>query len=129
MLKYLLHANLCLHHSDVDDIDLVSGSSSQISPQILSPSHTSSQTSSRQSSVEPLKLPSSNRNKQLSHSFSAKRKRAEGNEDVDSLLIKSLQALDEPQKEDDEEDLFGRQVAVVLRRFTARQKAQAKLKI
>ena len=47
---------------------------------------------------------------------------------MDKLLIKNLKALDEPRQED-EEEVFGRQVAIVMRRLTPRQKAEAKLKI
>ena len=44
------------------------------------------------------------------------------------LLVRNLKALEQtctPSQDDDE--LFGRQVAATLRRFTARQKAPAKL--
>ena len=47
---------------------------------------------------------------------------------MDKLLIKNLKALDEPTQED-EEEAFGRQVAIIMRCLTPRQKAQAKLKI
>ena len=48
---------------------------------------------------------------------------------MDDLLIKNLKALEEPTKVEDEEDLFGRQMAITLRRFPARERAKAKLKI
>ena len=51
-------------------------------------------------------------------------------EQVDNLLVRNLKALEEICTNPlDEEDLFGHQVAATLRRFTARQKAQAKLRI
>ena len=50
--------------------------------------------------------------------------------DIDELLVKSLNSLQEKKlKVDDDEGLFGKQVAATLRRFEPRQKALAKLKI
>ena len=48
---------------------------------------------------------------------------------MDDLLIKNLKALEEPTKVEDEEDLFGRQMVITLRRFPARERAKAKLKM
>ena len=60
----------------------------------------------------------------------AKRKRSDDKSDqVDSLLMKSLSSLATPDKEEDEEDLFGRQTAMVLRRLCRRDRAQLKLRI
>ena len=52
-------------------------------------------------------------------------------EEIDDFLTRNVKALEETcaKPKDDEEELFGHQVAVNLRRFTARQKAQAKLSI
>ena len=53
------------------------------------------------------------------------------NDDIDELLVKSLASLQEkkPKIAEDEEGLFGKQVAATLRRFTLHQKAIAKLQI
>ena len=107
---------LCLFHSDLDDHHLNS------SP---------SQTSSRQSSIEPSQVSISQPLSPL-QGFPLKRKRKDNRaseQEVDNLLFKNLMALEEPSMQDDEEELFGRQVAIILRRLTARQRAQAKLKI
>ena len=47
------------------------------------------------------------------------------------MIISSLKSISEKreQRRDDEDELFGRQVAATLRRLTSRQKAQAKLRI
>ena len=110
---------LCFYHSDVDNLASSPATSSMLS---TSSPATSSMLSSRQSSVEPLPEPS--------QGLPSKRKRKldKANEDVDSLLVRNLKALEEPLQED-EEELFGRQVAIALRRLTARQMAHAKLKI
>ena len=50
-----------------------------------------------------------------------------GNDDLDELLIKNMQHMQ--QRIDDEDAMFGRQVAATLRRLTNRQKAIAKLRI
>ena len=52
-------------------------------------------------------------------------------DDVDEAILKSLKDLEEKraQPQDTEEDLFGKQVAVVLKRLHPRQKAMAKLHI
>ena len=48
-----------------------------------------------------------------------------GNDDLDELLIKNMQHMQ--QRIDDEDAMLGRQVAATLRRLTNRQKAIAKL--
>ena len=83
----------CLHHSDVDNL------TSSPAPSLM----LSSGQSSREQSLEP------------SQEFpSKKRKHNKGNEQIDSLLVRNLKALEEPFQED-EEELFGRQVAMSLR--------------
>ena len=82
---------------------------------------------SRSSSVELLSQPSSSKLKESLQASKMKRKRDD--QEVDDLLIKNLKALEEPTKLEDEEELFGWQMAIILRRFTARQRAHAKLKI
>ena len=61
---------------------------------------------------------------------SLKRKRREEQlaDEVDTMLMKNLKALDHPTVED-EEELFGRQVALILRRLPNRQRARVKLNI
>jgi len=102
-----------------------------------------SQTSSRTSSIEPCsqmssqassdnsQAPSNKSSKESFKGLPLKRKRKDervNDQDIDKLLVKNLKALDEPIQED-EEEVFGWQVAIIMRRLTPRQKAQAKLKI
>ena len=49
-------------------------------------------------------------------------------DELESLLMMKLSNMQDPII-DDEDELFGRQIAAVLRRFTKRQKAVAKLRI
>ena len=59
-------------------------------------------------------------------------KRRSRNNGLDEFLVKSLGSIHEMKRAkvaDDEEGLFGKQVAASLRRFTAHQKAIAKLKV
>ena len=59
-----------------------------------------------------------------------KKKKVKGhNEELDSLLISNLIQMKEKDLSDDEEELFGRQVAATLRRLTKHQKAIAKMRI
>ena len=53
---------------------------------------------------------------------------------VSQAILKSLKTLEETVQEqqrviEDEDELFGKQVAMVMRRLTSRQKAMAKLRI
>ena len=94
---------LCLYHSDLDDQNLTS-----------SPSQSSS---TRQSSIEPSQLGSSQPSpcggKEPSQGLPLKRKQKQdkaSDSEVDNLVIQNLKALDEPAIPEDEEELFGRQV-------------------
>lgn len=56
------------------------------------------------------------------------------NQAVSQAILKSLKTLEETVQEqqrviEDEDELFGKQVAMVMRRLTCKQKAMAKLKI
>ena len=60
-----------------------------------------------------------------------KKRKVKKLDDVDEAILKSLKDLEEKrtQPQDTEEDLFDKQVAVVLNRLHPRQKAMAKLHI
>ena len=63
---------------------------------------------------------------------SAKKKKMSLGEEVDVALLRSLKDLEERRArrhEQDEEELFGKHIAAVLRRFSPRQRAQARLRI
>lgn len=67
------------------------------------------------------------------HQPAKKRKISKGDE-LDEAILKSLKDIQERnaqqrEQQETEEELFGKQVAAVLRRLTARQKAIAKLHI
>ena len=59
---------------------------------------------------------------------SKRKRKGDSLNEVDQLLIKNFTALSES-PEDDEEELFGRQVAIMLRRIAPRQRAYIKLEI
>ena len=83
---------LCLYHSDVDNLTSSPAASSMLS---------SRQSSREPSQEQPQKLPPKK-----------KRRCNKGNEEIDSLLVRNLKALEEPSQAD--EELFGRQVGMSL---------------
>ena len=63
-----------------------------------------------------------------------RQKDAAASRQVSSAILKSLKALEETVQEqqkvgEDEDELFGKQVAMVMRRLDSKQKATAKLRI
>jgi hypothetical protein len=65
----------------------------------------------------------------------SKKKKMSKDDEIGECIIQSLKSIEEnrhalaQKQEDDEDQLFGRQVAITLHRFTSRQKAMAKLRM
>ena len=60
----------------------------------------------------------------------AKRKRVRKGDEIEELMVRNLKDLEERRAmKCDEEEFFGRHVAATLRRFSLRQRAQAKMRI
>ena len=92
----------------------------ELSILLASPSNTEA-SSSRPCSVEP--------GPPLSKKIKRKDKNKKGDE-IDDLLTRNLKTIEKTCAGlEDEEELFGHHVAANYRRFTARQKAQAKMHI
>ena len=105
---------ICPPSSEATDLPLPTGSTS--------PCHTEESNSSRPSMDFPTtSTPDQPR----------KKRKVTKSDEVDDYILRSLKDIEEKQaqRQDDEDELYGRQVAATIRRFTNREKALAKLRI
>ena len=59
----------------------------------------------------------------------AKQKKVKAGNNVEELIVQNLHDLNQRKERPDEDEHFGRSIAAILRRFSYRQKAHAKLQI
>ena len=112
----------------------------------ISPGSAETFTSSRRPSIDTDPIPASSQHltkkRKVIHKsddhevgISKKKKKISKDDEIDECIIQSLKSIEENRRalaqkqEEDDDQLFGRQIAITLHRLTTKQKAIAKLRI